>query len=193
MGNRTGFVKEYGKSGTVQLVKCNLNWEKIMIFALIFIEGLAASFTLLLGCVVGIAKKNVNLVCFYEKPVWDRVIEKELITKKQIIKNANLFKLFSVLPLLVVTLFCVYYINGARGFLEGFWQITAILIISGLFDRFFIDTYWVGHTNAWIIPGTEDLMPYIHKNTMIKKWLLTLVGFPLISAILSAVMMIFIR
>ena len=164
-----------------------------MIFSLIFIESLAASFILLLGCVVGIAKNNVNLVCFYEKPVWDRVIEKGLITKKRIIKNANLFKLFSVLPLLVVTLFCVYYINGARGFLEGFWQITAILIISGLFDRFFIDTYWVGHTNAWIIPGTEDLMPYIHKNTMIKKWLLTLVGFPAISAILSAVMMIFIQ
>ena len=28
-------------------------------------------------------------------------------------------------------------------------------------DRLLIDEYWVGHTHAWIIPGTEDLRPYI--------------------------------
>ena len=164
-----------------------------MIFALIFIESLAASFILLMGCVVGVANGAVNLVCFYEKPVWDRVIEKGLITEKQIKKNAHLFQIFSIVPMIAVALFSVYFINGARGFLEGFWQITAIMVISGLFDRFFIDTYWVGHTKTWIIPGTEDLMPYIHKNTMIKKWLLTLVGFPVASAVLSAVMMIFVN
>ena len=30
-----------------------------------------------------------------------------------------------------------------------------------LIDRFLVDGYWVGHTNAWEIPGTEDLKPYI--------------------------------
>ena len=30
-----------------------------------------------------------------------------------------------------------------------------------LIDRFWVDGYWVGHTNAWEIPGTEDLKPYI--------------------------------
>lgn len=30
-----------------------------------------------------------------------------------------------------------------------------------VYDKLFIDTYWVGHTKAWIIPGTEEFMPYI--------------------------------
>ena len=35
----------------------------------------------------------------------------------------------------------------------------AILLIVGVFDRLYIDWYWVGRTKAWIIPGTVDLMP----------------------------------
>ncbi len=35
----------------------------------------------------------------------------------------------------------------------------AILLIMGVFDRLYIDWHWVGRTQAWIIPGTEDLMP----------------------------------
>ena len=30
----------------------------------------------------------------------------------------------------------------------------AILLIVGVFDRLYIDWYWVGRTKAWIIPGT---------------------------------------
>ena len=55
----------------------------------------------------------------------------------------------------------------------------------GLFDRLFIDWYWVGHTKAWEIEGTEDLKPYISKKTLIGKWAGTLVGFPLLAAIIA--------
>lgn len=37
----------------------------------------------------------------------------------------------------------------------------AILLIMDVFDCLYIDWYWVGRTKAWIIPGTEDLMPCI--------------------------------
>ena len=60
--------------------------------------------------------------------------------------------------------------------------------MKGLFDRLFIDWYWVGKTTAWIIPGTEDLMPYIYGKTLIGKWLFTLVGYPVIAAVLSLIM-----
>ncbi|MBQ9685890.1 MAG: hypothetical protein IJV41_04975 [Oscillospiraceae bacterium] len=33
-------------------------------------------------------------------------------------------------------------------------------LIGWSFDRVFIGRYRVGHTKAWIIPGTEGLMPY---------------------------------
>lgn len=82
----------------------------------------------------------------------------------------------------------VYYINGAVGFWSGFWQMTIILWFMGLFDRIFIDLYWVGHTNAWVIPETEDLQPYIPMKVAIGKWLLTIIGFPLIAAIIAEVM-----
>ena len=60
-----------------------------------------------------------------------------------------------------------------------------ILMIEGLFDRFFIDWYWVGKTKAWLIPGTEDLMPYIPKKTLVKKWVGTVIGYPLIAAVIK--------
>lgn len=82
----------------------------------------------------------------------------------------------------------VYGINGAEGFWNGFWQMTVILWIQGLFDRFFIDWYWVGRTKAWIIPGTEDLRPYIPKKVCIVKWLGTVLGSPLIAAALAGIM-----
>ncbi len=47
---------------------------------------------------------------------------------------------------------------------------------------------WVGHTKAWVIPGTEDLMPYIYGKTLVKKWLGTIVGFPILAAILAGIM-----
>ena len=81
----------------------------------------------------------------------------------------------------VLLIICVIGIaNGPVGLV--------ILMISGLFDRIFIDWWWVGRTKAWIIPGTEDLMPYIYGKTLIKKWLGTLVGFPILAAILASVM-----
>ena len=49
----------------------------------------------------------------------------------------------------------------------------------GLFDRFFIDWYWVEHTKAWDIPNTEELKPCIPKKVKIGKWLGTIVGFNL--------------
>ena len=61
----------------------------------------------------------------------------------------------------------------------------------GLFDRLFVDWYWVGHTKAWEIKGTEDLKPYIPTKTLIGKWLVTLVGFPIITFILTWIIELF--
>ena len=90
-------------------------------------------------------------------------------------------------------LVCVYGINGARGFAAGFWQLLVILSIMNLIDRFLIDGFWVGHTNAWEIPGTEDLKPYITAKDKGKKWLFGTVGMAIIAAVLAAIMTSFIH
>ena len=90
-------------------------------------------------------------------------------------------------------LVCVYALNVAKGFVQGFWQLLVILSVMNLIDRFWVDGYWVGHTNAWEIPGTEDLKPYITAKDKGKKWLFGSVGMTVISAALAAIMMLFMK
>jgi hypothetical protein len=152
-------------------------------------EGLVMSFWLLLVCVVGIAKDGpVGLIVFYEQEVKDRVIELGLTTKDRIKKINVITALALFIPLLVVVPTVVYFYNGVDGFMDGFVQLTIIYLISGLFDRIFIDWWWVGCTRAWIIPGTEEFVPYIHGKTLAVKWAGTLIGFPLLAAIQAGIM-----
>ena len=85
-------------------------------------------------------------------------------------------------------LVCVYALNGAKGFVQGFWQLLVILSVMNLIDRFLIDGYWVEHTNAWTIPGTEDLKPYITAKDKQKKWFFGTVGMAVIAAVLAGIM-----
>ena len=57
-----------------------------------------------------------------------------------------------------------------------------------LIDRFLIDEYWVGHTNAWIIPGTEDLRPYITATDKRRKWIMGTIGMAVLAAALAGIM-----
>ena len=158
-----------------------------MIVIMLIVEGLAACLFVLLPCVIGISNGAVNLVCLYEKEVQKRVVELGLITEKKIKRNAMLFNIW--LPFFILfVLVSVYAVNGARGFWNGFWQILFIVMMEVIFDRLFIDFFWVGHTKAWTIKGTEDLKPYIYGKTLIMKWIFTLVGYPVLAAGIAALM-----
>ena len=157
---------------------------------MILIEGIVMCFVLLIICVVGKANGPVGLVVFYEQEVKDRVVALGLTTKEKIQKTSIITVIALFVPMIVLVPLMVYGINGAKGFWDGYWQMLVILMISGLFDRIFIDWWWVGHTKAWIIPGTEDLMPYIYGKTLARKWLGTVVGFPILAAILAGVMLL---
>ena len=61
------------------------------------------------------------------------------------------------LPCFILVPLMVCYINGAREFGDIFILSLFIMYIMGLFDRFFVDWYWVEHTKAWDIPNTEEL------------------------------------
>ena len=154
---------------------------------LLLIEGIVMCFVLLIVCVIGIANGPVGLVVFYEDDVQQRVVELGLTTKVKIKKTMAITFVALYAPVLILTPLMVYGINGAEGFWAGFWQMSVILWIMGIFDRFFIDWYWVERTKAWIIPGTEDLMPYIPLKTKIVKWTATLLFHPLIAAAVAGV------
>ena len=155
---------------------------------LLIVEGIVMCFVLLIICVIGIANGPIGLVVFYEQEVRDRVVELGLTTENRIKTTSIITVIALFVPMLVLVPLMIYGINGASGFCLGFLQMLVIYMISGLFDRIFIDWWWVGHTKAWIIPGTEDLMPYIYGKTLVRKWLGTLVGFPIFAAVLAGIM-----
>ena len=156
-------------------------------------EGLGLGFLLYLICAIGIRNGAVGMVHLYDQKVQERVVQLGLTTAEEVRKRSVRFRSLCLPVYLIYVLICVYVINGARGFFAGFWQGFVILFIMNLIDRFLIDEYWVGHTKAWIIPGTEDLRPYITATDKKKKWIMGTVGMALLAAILSGIMALMLK
>lgn len=154
----------------------------------IVIEGLILSAMLVLFCAFGIRNGAVNMVYLYHQDVQDRCVRNGLITAGKIRINQALFKGIAIPFYFIFVLVSVYAVNKTKGFWPGFLQMFAILSIVNLVDRLLIDEYWVGHTNAWEIPGTEDLKPYINRKDKLQKWLFGTIGFAVICAVLSGIM-----
>ncbi|MBR3242200.1 MAG: hypothetical protein IKF90_05805, partial [Parasporobacterium sp.] len=114
-------------------------------------------------------------------------------TSEKIGKNSKLFKSLGIPVYFASILVSTYAVNGARGFFEGFWQMFTILSIVNLIDRLLIDEYWVGHTKAWEIPGTEDMKPYINKKDKLCKWLMGTAGFAIVCAVLAGIMSLLVK
>lgn len=159
----------------------------------VLLEGLGLGVLLVLVCLFGIRNGAVGMVHLYEEEVQARVVTLGLTTREKIAQNKKLFKAVCLPGYIAYVLVFVYAVNGARGFLTPFWQLLVILSVMNLIDRFLIDDYWVGHTKAWTIPGTEDLKPYINTAAKRKKWLFGTVGMVVISAVLSGIMLLFLH
>lgn len=158
----------------------------------VLIEGLVLGALLVLICAVGIRKGAVGMVHLYEPEVQARCVELGLTTFEKIKHNSIVFKAVCLPGYIAYVLVCVYAVNGARDFVTGFWQLLVILSVMNLIDRFLVDGYWVGHTKAWVIPGTEDLRPYINSAAKRKKWLFGTLGMAVISAVLAGIMTLFV-
>lgn len=154
----------------------------------IIIEGLILGALLVLYCAIGIRNGAVGMVFLYHRDVQERSVYQGLITEEKIKRNQKIFKILGISSYFIYVLVCVYVINGARGFWPGFWQMFAILSIVNVIDRLLIDEYWVGHTKAWEIPGTDDLKPYIDRKDKLGKWLMGTVGFAILCTVLAGMM-----
>ena len=154
----------------------------------LILEGLGLGFLLYLICAIGIRNGAIGMVHLYDQKVQERVIQLSMTTREAIRRRGTIFRGLCLPAYMAYVLVCVWVINGTRGFWPGFWQGFVILSIMNLIDRLLIDGYWVNHTKDWIIPGTEDLRPYITASDKKKKWIMGTVGMAVIAAVLSAVM-----
>ena len=157
----------------------------------VLLEGVGLGVLLVLVCLFGIRKGAVGMVHLYSPEVQKRCAEHGLTTYERIRRNQMLFKVCCIPGYITYVLVFVYAVNGARGFVAGFWQLLVILSVMNLIDRFLIDDFWVGHTKAWTIPYTEDLKPYITAEDKRKKWTFGTVGMVIISAVLAGIMTLF--
>ena len=164
-----------------------------MLVMILIVEGFALGALLVLICAVGIRDGAIGMAHLYDKKVQERVIQLGMMTREAIRKRSVRFRSLCLPAYMIYVLVCVYAINGARGFLPGFWQGFVILSIMNLIDRFLIDEYWVGHTSAWIIPGTEDLRPYITAADKKNKWIMGTLGMAVMAAVLSGIMCLILK
>ena len=114
----------------------------------VILEGLGLGALLVLVCAVGIRNGAVGMVHLYSPAVQQRCVKLGLTSPERIRRNSLLFKAVCIPGYVVYVMVCVYGINGARGFVRGFWQLLVILSVMNLIDRFWVDGYWVGQTNA---------------------------------------------
>ncbi len=163
-----------------------------MIFQ-VLLEGLGLGVLLVLVCWFGIRKGAVGMVHLYHEDVQERCVKLGLTTREKIRRNSLLFKACCLPGYIAYVLVCVYAVNGTSGFWTGLWQLFVILSVMNLIDRFLVDGWWVGHTKAWTIPGTEDLKPYITRRDKLVKWIGGTVGLAVISAALAGIMTLFVR
>ena len=159
----------------------------------VLLEGVGLSVLLVLVCAIGIRNGAVGMVHLYSPEVQARSVALGLTTEAKIKRNQRRFKLCCIPGYIAYVLVCVCAVNGARGFLAGLWQMLLILSVMNLIDRFLVDGWWVGHTKAWTIPGTEDLKPYITRRDKLVKWIGGTVGLAVISAALAGIMTLFVR
>ena len=155
-------------------------------------EGIGLGLIICLYCVLGIRKGAVGLVHLYSKEVRERVVMLGMTTENEIKKREKALKAASALTYLAYVLICVCIINGAKGFATEFCQIFGILEIANLIDRLIIDEYWGGHSGQWVIPGTEDLRPYISSADKKKKWIAGTFGFAVIAAAVAGCIRLFV-
>lgn len=157
----------------------------------VLLEGLGLGVLLVLACAIGIRKGAVGMVHLYDSAVQARCVELGLTSKDRIRRNSVIIKAVCLPLYIAYILVCVYVVNDASGFVSGSWQLFVILSVMNLVDRLLVDDFWVGHTKAWTIPGTEDMKPYISVVAKRRKWIFGTLGFAVLAAVLSGVMTFF--
>ena len=88
----------------------------------VILEGIGLGVLLILVCAIGIRKGAVAW-CILQPEVQNRCITLGLTTHEKIKRNALLFKAICVPGYIAYVLVCVYAVNGAKGFVQGFWQL----------------------------------------------------------------------
>ena len=130
-----------------------------MSITMIIIETVILLILFTAGVMLG-SRNPVDTVYDMPQPIIDRCLELGLIdeTKRHDSRETKIKKLTAALLIAVVLALVMYFVNGAKTFLQAFLVSYIIWLVIDWYDCLVIDWIWVCHSKKIIIPGTEDLV-----------------------------------
>ncbi len=162
------------------------NFTLIPFFGFFLRYGL---FTLMVK--MGVGNNALNGLYFYPKPVREKVFELGLIDPETVAKKRKCF-MIAFFAVMAVTLILVIRVwNGVHNFWPAYLQALLFLEVMNWYDGIVIDRLWVGHSNFWVIPGTEEI-PFVQtwRQVLKKRGTLTVIWIAG-AAIIAGIVMIF--
>ena len=133
-----------------------------------------ALFTLMVK--IGVGNNALNGLYFYPKPVQEKVYELGLTNRETVAKKRKRFMIafFAVMAAALILIIRVW--NGIQGFWAAYLQALIFLEIMNWYDGIVIDRLWVGYSEFWVIPGTEEI-PFVQTwpQVLKKRGILTLI------------------
>lgn len=118
----------------------------------------------------------INGLYFYPKPVQEKVYELGLANRKTVAKNRTVFMILFYIVMLVSLILIIGLWNRISDFWTAYIQSLIFLEVMNWYDGIVIDKIWVGSSEFWIIPGTENI-PFAQtwKQVFIKRGILTII------------------
>ena len=133
-----------------------------------------ALFTLMVK--IGVGNNALNGLFFYPKPVRERVYALGLVDRETVARKRKRFMIPFFLVMGTALILIVGLWNGVRAFRSAYLQSLLFLEVMNWYDGIVIDRLWVGHSQFWVIPGTEDI-PFVQTWPQVgkKRGILTLI------------------
>ena len=140
---------------------------------------------------IGVGNNALNGLYFYPKPVQEKVFELGLIDPETVAKKRNRFTIsfFAVMAVALILVIRVW--NGVHNFWPAYLQALLFLEVMNWYDGIVIDRLWVGHSDFWVIPGTEEI-PFVQswRQVLKKRCILTVIWIAG-AAVIAGIVLIF--
>ncbi len=166
----------------------DLFWREIMIvLQLILYCGL---FTLMVK--LGVGNDPLNGLYFYPRPVQERVYELGLTDQLTVSRKRKIFMSAFFLVMTAALLAIIGGWNKVSDFKRAYLEVLLFLEVMNWYDGIVIDRLWVGHSDFWIIEGTQDI-PFVQtwRQVLKKRLILTVIWIFGAALVALLVMMLF--
>ena len=140
---------------------------------------------------IGVGNNALNGLYFYPKPVQEKVFSLGLTDPETVAKKRKCF-MTAFFAVMAAALFLIIRVwNEVHSFWPAYLQALLFLEVMNWYDGIVIDRLWVGHSDFWVIPGTEEI-PFVQswRQVLKKRCILTVIWIAG-AAVIAGIVLIF--